>query len=119
MRYTRRVQTRDDRLMATVPGSSGQEGVPPTPNVFLKNNLVWFVIRQLQRLVVFWRFSTFGRSSLAALLLLLLAVPAIAADKVRVAMPTEGFLYTPLYLAIDAGLMKEVGIDAHLIQFRS
>jgi NitT/TauT family transport system substrate-binding protein len=49
---------------------------------------------------------------------LLLAVPAAAADKVRVAMPTEGFLYTPLYLAIDAGFMKDEGIEADLIQFR-
>ena len=43
---------------------------------------------------------------------------AQAADRVRVAMPTEGFLYTPLYLAIDAGFMKEEGIDPELIQFR-
>jgi NitT/TauT family transport system substrate-binding protein len=42
----------------------------------------------------------------------------VAADKVRVAMPTEGFLYTPLYLAIDAGFLKDEGIDADLIQFR-
>jgi NitT/TauT family transport system substrate-binding protein len=50
----------------------------------------------------------------------LFAAPATthAADKVRVAMPTEGFLYTPLYLAIDAGFMKEEGIDAELVQFR-
>lgn len=33
-------------------------------------------------------------------------------------MPTEGFLYTPLYLAIDSGAMKDEGIEAELIQFR-
>ena len=33
-------------------------------------------------------------------------------------MPTEGFLYTPLYLAIDAGFMKSEGIEPELIQFR-
>jgi NitT/TauT family transport system substrate-binding protein len=53
-----------------------------------------------------------------AAVLLLMAAPAAAADKVRVAMPTEGFLYTPLYLAIDAGFMKDEGIEADLIQFR-
>jgi NitT/TauT family transport system substrate-binding protein len=55
---------------------------------------------------------------LILLFLALAALPARAADSVRVAMPTEGFLYTPLYLAIDAGFMKEEGIDAELIQFR-
>jgi NitT/TauT family transport system substrate-binding protein len=54
----------------------------------------------------------------AWLLALLIVSPAQAADAVRVAMPTEGFLYTPLYLAIDAGYMKDEGIDAELIQFR-
>ena len=43
---------------------------------------------------------------------------AEAAERVRVGMPTEGFLYTPLYLAIDAGFMKEEGIEAELIQFK-
>ena len=33
-------------------------------------------------------------------------------------MPTEGFLYTPLYLAIDAGFMKDEGIEPELIQFK-
>jgi NitT/TauT family transport system substrate-binding protein len=43
---------------------------------------------------------------------------ATAADKVRVGLPTEGFFYIPLYLAIDAGLMSAEGIDAELVQFR-
>jgi NitT/TauT family transport system substrate-binding protein len=43
---------------------------------------------------------------------------SIAAEKVRVGMPTEGFLYTPLYLAIDAGFMKDEGIEPELIQFK-
>ena len=43
---------------------------------------------------------------------------AEAAEKVRVGMPTEGFLYTPLYLAIDAGFMKDEGLEAELIQFK-
>jgi len=56
---------------------------------------------------------------LGYLLAFLIAAPDVyAADQVRVAMPTEGFLYTPLYLAIDAGFLKEEGIDAELIQFR-
>jgi len=53
-----------------------------------------------------------------AVALLAIAPRADAAEKVRVGMPTEGFLYTPLYLAIDAGFMKEEGIEAELIQFR-
>ncbi|MEA2823698.1 MAG: hypothetical protein QOF03_180, partial [Alphaproteobacteria bacterium] len=36
--------------------------------------------------------------------------PVDAAEKVRLGMPTEGFLYTPLYLAIDAGFMKDEGL---------
>ena len=55
---------------------------------------------------------------IALFLLALAASPSRAADSVRVAMPTEGFLYTPLYLALDAGYLKEEGIDASLIQFR-
>jgi NitT/TauT family transport system substrate-binding protein len=49
---------------------------------------------------------------------LMTAPAAQAADRVRVGMPTEGFLYMPLYLAIDAGFMKEEDIDAELIQFK-
>ena len=46
-------------------------------------------------------------------------VPATAAAQaVRVAMPTEGFLYMPLYVAVDAGLMKADGVDANPVQFR-
>ena len=45
-------------------------------------------------------------------------VEVSAADRVRVAMPTEGFLYMPLYVAIDAGLMRAVGIEPELILFR-
>ena len=41
-----------------------------------------------------------------------------AADKVRVAMPSEGFSYMPLYVAIDAGFMKTEGVDPELILFR-
>lgn len=41
-----------------------------------------------------------------------------AADKIRVGLPTEGFFYVPLYLAVDAGLMTAEGIDAELVQFR-
>ncbi|HMI96675.1 MAG TPA: ABC transporter substrate-binding protein [Micropepsaceae bacterium] len=53
------------------------------------------------------------------LIAVLLAAPtARAAERVRVGMPTEGFLYTPLYLAIDAGFMKEEGIEPELIQFK-
>jgi NitT/TauT family transport system substrate-binding protein len=55
---------------------------------------------------------------IALFLIAFAALPSRAADSVRVAMPTEGFLYTPLYLAIDAGYLKEEGIDASLIQFR-
>jgi NitT/TauT family transport system substrate-binding protein len=52
-------------------------------------------------------------------LAMLLIVPSgVCAQVVRVAMPTEGFLYMPLYVAIDAGFMKAEGIDADLIQFR-
>jgi len=59
-----------------------------------------------------FRFAAWFFAALAA------GAGAEAADRVRVAMPTEGFLYTPVYLAIDAGYMKEEGIDAELIQFR-
>lgn len=52
------------------------------------------------------------------LILTLLAAPAAAADKVRVGLPTEGFFYVPLYLAMDAGLLAAEGIDAELVQFR-
>jgi NitT/TauT family transport system permease protein len=44
--------------------------------------------------------------------------PSIAASHVRVGLPTEGFFYVPLYLAIDAGLMAAEGIDVELVQFR-
>jgi NitT/TauT family transport system substrate-binding protein len=43
---------------------------------------------------------------------------AQAAERVRVAVGTEGFVHVPLYLAIDAGLMKSEGIDIDVIQFR-
>jgi len=44
-----------------------------------------------------FRFAAWFFAALAA------GAGAEAADRVRVAMPTEGFLYTPVYLAIDAG----------------
>jgi NitT/TauT family transport system substrate-binding protein len=47
-----------------------------------------------------------------------LSAATAAAEAVRVAMPTEGFLYVPLYLAIDAGFMKAQGIEPELVQFR-
>jgi NitT/TauT family transport system substrate-binding protein len=57
--------------------------------------------------------------SRAFILVWFLVVPAsAAAEVVRVAMPTEGFLYMPLYIAVDGGFMKEQGIDADLVQFR-
>jgi sulfonate transport system substrate-binding protein len=59
-----------------------------------------------------------GKHVLAAVGFVLSAAVAQAADHVRVAMPTEGFLYTPLYVAIDAGFTKEEGIDVELVQFR-
>jgi NitT/TauT family transport system substrate-binding protein len=56
---------------------------------------------------------------LAFVLAVVIAGPEVsAADKVRVAMPTEGFLYMPLYVAIDAGLMEAEGVDPELILFR-
>ncbi|HYK79968.1 MAG TPA: ABC transporter substrate-binding protein [Micropepsaceae bacterium] len=55
---------------------------------------------------------------IAAALLGFSLSPVGAAEKVRVAMPTEGFLYTPLYLAIDAGFMKDEGLEPELIQFK-
>ena len=49
----------------------------------------------------------------------LLLTPAVStAEVVRVAMPTEGFLYLPLYVAVDAGFMKAEGLDIDLVQFR-
>ncbi len=44
------------------------------------------------------------------------SVPTLEA--VRVGLPTEGFFYVPLYLAMDAGLMAAEGLAPELIQFR-
>ena len=52
------------------------------------------------------------------LALWIVAPQAHAADHVRVGVGTEGLVHVPLYLAIDAGFMKEEGIEAELIQFR-
>ncbi|MGE0359820.1 MAG: ABC transporter substrate-binding protein [Vicinamibacterales bacterium] len=41
-----------------------------------------------------------------------------AAHTVSVGLPTEGFFYVPLYLAIDAGFLAAEGIEAELVQFR-
>jgi NitT/TauT family transport system substrate-binding protein len=66
---------------------------------------------------------TMGRRLIAnASVTVLLAVSVLASpasvDKVRVGLPTEGFFYIPMYLAIDAGLMSAEGVDAELVQFR-
>jgi len=73
--------------------------------------------------MIAWRPHTPGRRGvlwrLAAVCLLVVAVPAASvAQTLRVAMPTEGFLYMPLYVAIDAGLMKAEGVEPVLVQFR-
>ena len=48
-----------------------------------------------------------------------LAAAAVHAETmVRVAAGTEGLVHVPLYLAIDAGFMKEEGIGVELVQFR-
>ncbi len=57
-----------------------------------------------------WLFESSGGSSSKPI--------TSAVDTVRVGLPTEGFLYVPLYLAIDAGLMAAEGIDTELVQFR-
>ena len=50
--------------------------------------------------------------SRAFILVWFLVVPAsAAAEVVRVAMPTEGFLYMPLYIAVDGDWLYLFGIE--------
>ena len=46
------------------------------------------------------------------------AVAATPVQRVRVGLPSEGFFYVPLYLAMDAGLIAAEAIDVDLVQFR-
>lgn len=59
------------------------------------------------------------RSTIAALGLSLAAlVPAQAQEAVKVGLGTDGFVHLPLFVAYDAGLFKEEGLDVELVKFK-
>ncbi|WP_459208256.1 ABC transporter substrate-binding protein [Pseudomonas sp. MLB6B] len=43
---------------------------------------------------------------------------AQAAESVKVALGTEGFVHMPLFVALDGGLFKKHGLDVELIKFK-
>jgi NitT/TauT family transport system substrate-binding protein len=52
---------------------------------------------------------------------LLLGAPtlhAVAAEKIKVALGTEGFVHMPLFVALDGGLFKQHGLDVELVKFK-
>ncbi|WP_295470881.1 ABC transporter substrate-binding protein [uncultured Pseudomonas sp.] len=43
---------------------------------------------------------------------------AQAAEQVKVALGTEGFVHMPLFVALDGGLFKKHGLDVELVKFK-
>lgn len=43
---------------------------------------------------------------------------AQAADTIKVALGTEGFVHMPLFVALDGGLFKKHGLDVELVKFK-
>ncbi|MCZ4431919.1 ABC transporter substrate-binding protein [Agrobacterium sp. SOY23] len=48
----------------------------------------------------------------------LMAGSVHAADKLKVALGTDGFVHLPLFVAYDGGLFQEEGLDVELVKFK-
>ncbi len=61
-----------------------------------------------------------ARSLIAAMTIAvgLVSGSANAADSLKVALGTDGFVHLPLFVAYDGGLFKEEGLDVELVKFK-